>query len=149
MMVESNMTRPELIRKLRSLKKQEVKIRFTNRQNFDPSKLVWHQFFSVDDHKTVTYPLRDLLKMTHDERKLAFGSFFFSVYYVYYGENGLPIQNLFSKVHLEVLGLMPGATEEEIKRRFRLLAKEHHPDKGGNAQIFMEILEAYEALTTL
>lgn len=38
------------------------------------------------------------------------------------------------------------ATDEEIKIRFRSLAQIHHPDKGGDEQIFVRIKLAYEIL---
>lgn len=50
------------------------------------------------------------------------------------------------KDYYEVLGLKKGASDKEIKKSFRNLAKEHHPDKGGNDETFKEINEAYEVL---
>jgi molecular chaperone DnaJ len=50
------------------------------------------------------------------------------------------------KDYYSILGLKPGATEEEIKAQFRKLAKEYHPDAGGDETRFKEIVEAYEAL---
>lgn len=38
------------------------------------------------------------------------------------------------------------ASDEEIKIRFRSLAQVHHPDKGGDEQIFVRIKLAYEIL---
>ncbi len=46
----------------------------------------------------------------------------------------------------EILGLKRGATLKEIKAKFRELAMKTHPDKGGNAEIFIKINNAYEAL---
>ncbi len=46
----------------------------------------------------------------------------------------------------DVLGLDEHAGEEEIKRRYRVLAAQHHPDKGGNEETFIEIRQAYEQL---
>jgi len=43
----------------------------------------------------------------------------------------------------EILGLKEGASDREIKKAFRKLAKEHHPDKGGNGEIFAEISKAF------
>lgn len=45
-----------------------------------------------------------------------------------------------------VLGLEPGADEQQIKQAFRRLAARHHPDKGGEAERFLAIREAYENL---
>jgi hypothetical protein len=45
----------------------------------------------------------------------------------------------------EVLGLSPAATKGEIKRRFRELAKKHHPDvEGGDAKQFVRVKKAYD-----
>ena len=38
------------------------------------------------------------------------------------------------------------ATDEEIKIKFRSLAQIHHPDKGGDEEIFVRIKLAYEIL---
>jgi DnaJ-like protein len=51
----------------------------------------------------------------------------------------------------QVLGLSPGATDEEIKRAFRRLAKEVHPDLNPDDAAaglrFRELVSAYQALT--
>jgi hypothetical protein len=46
------------------------------------------------------------------------------------------------------LGLARGASLDEVKRAYRRLAKEHHPDSGGERALprFLEIQAAYEAL---
>lgn len=46
-----------------------------------------------------------------------------------------------------VLGVRPNATEEEIKHAYRTLAKEHHPDRGGDADRFAQIDAAYQILS--
>ena len=45
-----------------------------------------------------------------------------------------------------ILGINVSATPDEIKRAFRLKAKIHHPDCGGNAAEFIKIRVAYETL---
>ena len=49
-----------------------------------------------------------------------------------------------------VLGLPTGATEADVKRAYRRLAKANHPDSAGEAALprFLEIQRAYEQLTT-
>jgi DnaJ-class molecular chaperone len=47
----------------------------------------------------------------------------------------------------EDLGLAKDATPEEIKKAYRSLARTHHPDKGGNADKFKQVQEAYETLS--
>src|SRR3954469_13577449 len=49
--------------------------------------------------------------------------------------------------YYEVLGVSKSASADEIKRAYRKLAMEHHPDKhGGDDAKFKEIGEAYETL---
>lgn len=46
----------------------------------------------------------------------------------------------------EELDISLDADDEEIKLKFRSLAQIHHPDKGGDEEIFKRIKEAYEIL---
>jgi curved DNA-binding protein len=48
--------------------------------------------------------------------------------------------------HYAALGVARTATADEIKRAFRKLASQHHPDKGGDTQKFQEIQSAYDTL---
>jgi molecular chaperone DnaJ len=50
------------------------------------------------------------------------------------------------KNYYEILGVSKDATPEEIKKTYRKLALEHHPDKGGDETKFKEIAVAYETL---
>ena len=47
---------------------------------------------------------------------------------------------------LRVLGLPPNATPQQIKRRYRTLAKRYHPDRGGDQKEMQRIIAAYECL---
>jgi len=47
---------------------------------------------------------------------------------------------------LAVLGLPANATPQQIKRRYRTLAKRYHPDRGGDRQQMQRIIAAYELL---
>lgn len=47
----------------------------------------------------------------------------------------------------EKLGVNKGATAADIKKAFRKLALEHHPDKGGDPEEFKKIQKAYEVLS--
>lgn len=47
----------------------------------------------------------------------------------------------------DTLGVPNGASDEEIKRAYRKLAGQHHPDKGGDTAKFQEIQSAYETLS--
>jgi molecular chaperone DnaJ len=53
-----------------------------------------------------------------------------------------------SKDYYKILGVEKGASQDDIKKAFRKLAHEHHPDKqGGNDAKFKEANEAYSVLS--
>ncbi|MGH8931776.1 MAG: DnaJ domain-containing protein [Egibacteraceae bacterium] len=45
-----------------------------------------------------------------------------------------------------LLGLRPEATPKDVDRAFRRLARVHHPDRGGDASRFAELVVARAAL---
>lgn len=52
------------------------------------------------------------------------------------------------KDYYHILGVGKAATDEDIKKAYRKLAHQYHPDKpGGNEQKFKEINEAYQVLS--
>jgi len=53
-----------------------------------------------------------------------------------------------SKDYYNILGISKSASDDEIKKAYRKLAHQHHPDKkGGNEAKFKEINEAYQILS--
>ena len=46
----------------------------------------------------------------------------------------------------QILKVHPNAKLEDIKKAYRELVKIHHPDKGGDAKVILEINAAWEIL---
>lgn len=51
-----------------------------------------------------------------------------------------------NKDYYAILGVAKTASQDEIKKAFRRLAHEHHPDKGGKEDRFKDVNEAYQVL---
>lgn len=49
--------------------------------------------------------------------------------------------------YYEILGVDENAKPDVIKKSYRKLAKEHHPDKGGDENLFKKISQAYDVLS--
>ena len=47
----------------------------------------------------------------------------------------------------EILGVEPDATIDLIKQMYRKLSLKHHPDRGGNLDVFKSIVEAFSVLS--
>ncbi|TSC52938.1 MAG: molecular chaperone DnaJ [Parcubacteria group bacterium LiPW_39] len=52
-----------------------------------------------------------------------------------------------SNDYYKTLGIGKNASPDEIKRAYRRLAQQYHPDKGGDPEKFKEINEAYQVLS--
>lgn len=52
-----------------------------------------------------------------------------------------------AKDYYQILGVSKSANQEDIKKAYRKLAHQYHPDKGGDEQKFKEINEAYQVLS--
>ena len=49
--------------------------------------------------------------------------------------------------YYDILGIREDSTSEEIKKAYRKLSKEHHPDMGGDPEKFKNLSEAYGILS--
>jgi len=52
-----------------------------------------------------------------------------------------------TKDYYKILGVSKDSTKEQIKKAYKKLALQHHPDRGGDAEKFKEISEAYAVLS--
>lgn len=142
-------------RKLRNLKKLEIKIRTGStfsKENVagKPLKmnLVWDKFFNINgvDNSKGRYSLENIVSMSKEDFKSIINEFFFNVYYKYYMENGIVNFNIYDPEILNWMGLPLDSGFDDIKKRFRELAKKYHPDTGGDGEKFIELMENYKKL---
>uniref|UniRef100_A0A7S4B2T0 J domain-containing protein n=1 Tax=Chrysotila carterae TaxID=13221 RepID=A0A7S4B2T0_CHRCT len=49
--------------------------------------------------------------------------------------------------YYDLLGVDPGCTEADLKRAWRKLSLKNHPDRGGDAERFKQLNEAYQVLS--
>jgi len=141
------MMNADLKRKIRKLKQFEAAVRAQNNMGDDIS-LVWDKFFDLREtgKNTAIYGISKLSTMSKDEYKAVIEEYFARVYYEVYIFSGIIDAPVYDTILLDKLGLPPVADEAVVKKRFRELAKEHHPDKGGDAGKFIELMNVYREL---
>jgi len=141
----------DLKRKLRNLKKLEQRVRGQFLQRHPQAPLVWKAFFSTAmiADSSIKYPFVTLLHANRDERKRMFEEYLFAVFVRRAQEEGQGFSDpimahiIQNPEVLAYFGLPPYATFADIKRRFRELAHQYHPDKGGDPEKMIELLEMY------
>jgi hypothetical protein len=139
---------PLLKYKLRQLRRLEQKIRSINQPASPTYPLVWDVFFSTKPAKgQEKYHLSQLVAMSELEYKSVIEEYFLRVYFQSWKENGLSIGDVYNPQLLEQLDLQPYAGFQDIKKRFRELAMRYHPDRGGDADKFMDLMGIYNQLT--
>lgn len=107
--------------------------------NLAPGGAVSYQYLSDhSDHKLKSYYLdwNNYQDATIDEVDRLISSF-----WEMYSSNDKKSDALL------VLGLEAGSDWNEVQQRYRELASQHHPDKGGDSAKFIEVREAYEILS--
>lgn len=146
----------ELKQKIRRLKRLELKIRYgfsegfinknTSADKIDKLPLVWKDFFDLSSsgsNKT-RYKLNELKQMDKDSIRQVFGEYWFFVYYRMYHDNGHYTSQEPEPELLDFLGLPYNADQAIVRRRFRELCKQYHPDEGGDRYKFIELMKMKE-----
>ena len=138
----------KLKHKLRELKKAEGKIRLEHISDTTSQKYVWDEYFSTKsiNDLNVKYPIWKLINFDKQALKEAFEEYFYSVYFRKYKDIGLDFDEIQDPGVLNYFGLAPGASVDDIKKKFRELAKRYHPDCGGSSEKMIEVLDAYHRL---
>ena len=148
----------ELKHKIRQLKSLELRIRYGIQDGHSGESgkgrkqgrhsLLWDEFFDLsgDGQKKARYTLEQLLRMDREQYKSIVNEFFFRVYYLIYQEKGIAGCNLYEPELLQQLGLPYDADSFAVKKRFRELAKQHHPDTGGDSEEFIKLMELYQEM---
>jgi hypothetical protein len=144
-----SLTCPQLKRTLRQLRQLELTLRFGRAPAPDHPPLVWDVFFSTKaaDSRSVKYPLAHLLQLQRDEFKAILDEYFARIYTQTAQAQSLTSADIYDPQLLARFGLPPYAGSSEIKQRFRALAKQYHPDWGGESGQFVELVALYERLT--
>lgn len=143
-----DMRAEDIKRKLRQLKHFEEKVRFDGIVQ-PVGKLVWNRFFDLHDISSgrAKYSLEKLAAMSKEAYKAIIDEYFAYVYYELYKESDAAFpQGQYEPEILAKLGLPHNADAHDIKLKFRELAKKYHPDTGGDAAKFIELMETYRQL---
>lgn len=64
-----------------------------------------------------------------------------------FGQQEKPKKDVNTSRYYEILGVTKTATNDELRKAYRKLAKIKHPDKGGNDAEFQELQTAYDVLS--
>ncbi len=149
----------ELKQTIRRLKKLELMTRYgfskeylkksTSVQYIDKLPLVWKEFFDLSNsNPKARYSFLKLEKMDKEQMKQVIGEYWFLVYYQMYCSGGNQMTEIQAPELLSYLGLSFDADQNAVRRRFRELCKAYHPDEGGDAEKFIELLKMKEKFET-
>lgn len=135
----------DLKRKLRRLKRTEQHLRYGTNE-VQETYLTWHRFFSLSGQENVRYPISYLLRLDEATFKRIADEYMAFVYSDYFSHDYyIPIKYFDSRL-LAQLDLPSDADENSIKKRFRELAIQYHPDTGGDTEQFIQLMSLYREL---
>lgn len=149
------MDQREVKQKIRKLKKLELKFRYGysfeyiekngSSDSLDSLPLVWKEFFNLSPSGTdkVRYSLSILERMDKEQLKQVIDEFWFHLYFRMYQERGLRMEVLEPGL-LDYLRLPYDADQAMVRKRFRELCRQLHPDEGGDQEKFIELMDMME-----
>ncbi|HNX14262.1 MAG TPA: J domain-containing protein [Oscillospiraceae bacterium] len=140
----------EVKQKLRKLKRLECALRASGQLKTVPV-LVWDNFFDLSENsgqtrKKTRYDLNQLCELSREELKTVIDGYWAFVYGELFQDNLIQGRLFYDRDALIQLGLPFDADETAVKKRFRELAKQYHPDVGGDAAKFIELMNLYRRL---
>ena len=137
-----------LKRRLREMKRTEQKFRCIGNGE-KSSSLVWDLFFDLRETgcSKAKYSLKLLLAMDREALSHVINEYWSFVYEKLFPDSDHPGVMQLDPGALLRWGLSANADEAAVKKRFRELAKQYHPDTGGDEKSFIALMEAYHTLT--
>jgi hypothetical protein len=132
--------RDQVVRKLRELRRLER--RLTGTQPGDPA-VVWEQFFALEEGVRVKYPLMMLVAFDRRSRERAFRDYLLALWARSLVD--APSRTTEDRELAAYLGLDDTAGRDEIRSAFRRMARELHPDLGGDELRMRELIERYRS----
>ncbi len=136
--------RDVLKRRLRELKRLERKLSV----GCEGDELIWDSFFDLHEPPAGRgrYTLEVLAAMNGKAYSEVLEEYWEFVCCGMMGHKQAPANVSYSPAALIRLNLPADAGEQEIKKRFRELAKRFHPDTGGDDKSFIELMDTYREL---
>jgi hypothetical protein len=141
-----SVTYPQVKRTVRHVRQVELTLRVGRAPAPDHPPLGWDEFVSTTDAdcQSVKYPLSHLLQLEREEFKAILDEYCAQIYAQTAQDHSLSQADVDDPQLLARLGFSPDAGSSEVKRRVRVLAKQYHPDRGGESAQFVELVALYE-----